>query len=336
MKSRSSILSPYERDVNQQHREFWANVRQQQHPFAKHPIFAIYGDELNRASYANTDARFGPDWEHKRAGSSCAMSEYGGQIAELERGLREELEGFAKGIVARIYDIPVDRLDAGLVGRREVDFGPLRAKSPIPSPAMLRDPNFRKEVNKRITANNLTHGAATHAGMTVFYKVKEFLDFVSPVLCELYEGQARIIHASYWWYDSNDYGKDFAGGVQLARDSKGALFVHAQAVDFSLLIHELIKGVMELISLRGLSDLDRETRYAVRAIADDFSHEHLHIQTGPELWRRLLPLVPKGMKLAEFMNVLYRFPSDELHCVLSQAIDDRPRAKETLSRMMGR
>jgi hypothetical protein len=110
------------------------------------------------------------------------------------------------------------------------------------------------------------------------------------------------------------------GGV-LHRD--GRLDVVAKATNWQLLAKELVKGTAELICLHGLNTLDDETYAEVMRRADQLVHEPWMLQSGGELWRRLLAVRPPGRPLAELLMHLARLPARSLHALML-AVLERP------------
>ena len=76
------------------------------------------------------------------------------------------------------------------------------------------------------------------------------------------------------------------GGVVQRDDS---LIVIGRGTNWQLLTKELVKGTAELICLHGLNHLGDEMYRRVVNTTDRIEWEPWMLQTGGELWRRLLP-----------------------------------------------
>ncbi|TWT50207.1 hypothetical protein Pla22_29480 [Rubripirellula amarantea] len=118
------------------------------------------------------------------------------------------------------------------------------------------------------------------------------------------------------------------GGVN--RDQEGKWKVVARAWIFPLLVHELIEGITELICMHGMSDWDEATYRNVTTAADRLDHETMCIQVGPELWRRLLGVVPRRVPLAKVVMQIAKLPPDPLHELINQVIADPELARVRL------
>ena len=106
--------------------------------------------------------------------------------------------------------------------------------------------------------------------------------------------------------------------------------VVAKAQIWPLLSHELIKATAELVCLHGLNTLDRETYDAVMQTVDKIEYEPWHLGVGPELWRRLLPLVPRGATVAETLMRIAKLPPPALERLMIAVIEEPDWARELI------
>ena len=98
---------------------------------------------------------------------------------------------------------------------------------------------------------------------------------------------------------------------------------------------ELVKGTAELICLHGLNRLTDETYRRVIAAADGIDFEPWMLQTGGELWRRLLAVLPDGRPVAEMLMHLARLPARSLETLILAVIEQPPWASELLAGLDG-
>jgi hypothetical protein len=120
------------------------------------------------------------------------------------------------------------------------------------------------------------------------------------------------------------------GGV-VRRD--GQFKVVAKAYYWPLVLHELVKGTAELICLHGLNTLDDETYEAVTDEADRIEYECWLMQAGPELWRRLLAVLPHERPLAEILMHMARLDPAPLERLMLAVVEDPGQARELLGRL---
>lgn len=354
---------------------FWQNVRQNRaHPFSRHPTMAMYGQQLANESrewsFGKAQERIGDpnprNWPDQ-------VGQVFRQIVQREQAHRAQLEELAKDIVVQVWGIPKNKLRAELtmnpgeepeeVGgggeggeRREPEqrwsepwegegVGELEEGGQVlRRPTAPVAPEVRAEINKRISLNALSQGAALQHFMTAHHLVREKLNEIDPSLLALYDKFAVGSHTHYWLDDIAGRLEEAMGGVagntRVVKDEideesgagigRASFHIEAQAINFPILVQELSKGVMELINLHHLGSLDGETNRKVQAYADHPTDEPWHIQVGPALWRKLLPLFPKGMQHAQIAMQLNRMPPDQLHKLLDLAVTDPPKAKEMM------
>lgn len=118
------------------------------------------------------------------------------------------------------------------------------------------------------------------------------------------------------------------GGVVQRGES---LKVVGRGTNWQLLTKELVKGTAELICMHGLNDLSDDTYLKVMDAADRIEYEPWMLQTGGELWRRLLAIMPDGQSVAEILMHMARLPARSLQSLV-QAVIERPEwASEILS-----
>ena len=90
--------------------------------------------------------------------------------------------------------------------------------------------------------------------------------------------------------------------------------IHAQAMVFPVLIHEIVKGVMELLSAHGLPKDKNMANYVINK-ADFLAAEPWDMRLGPGVWGRYTNMIP-----AEDFNLkhhvyseLAALPANEFH-----------------------
>ncbi len=109
------------------------------------------------------------------------------------------------------------------------------------------------------------------------------------------------------------------------------LIVSAKGITWQMLTKELVKGTAELICLHGLSQLqDRTYRHVIEA-ADRLEFEPWLLQSGGELWRRLLAAVPDGSSIAHVLMHLARLPAEAMQSIIADVIEDSESASRRLA-----
>lgn len=364
------FVETYERGAHPSTQQFWSGIRQSRHPFSVHPILAMYGNESAQKSYEHTvnalqqafpELQNASPEQIQRQLPDMAMRIFT-NISRLEAPHRRELEELAKELVHRTWGIPTEMMDARL--------GPPELKDEDDSEAELEDmdieevPVDRDQVNKRITMNALTQGAAVHNMATIHYAAEQELSDIDPKLLHAYKKFSGGAVHGYWLIDFAEmtremlsttavgsskvsYGQADSGADEFGLDddeefelddealmqsignAKGTpeepaapqAKIIARAANFPILVQELVKGTMELLSFHGLEGLDRKQLEAIYQESDRMEDEPWFIQVGPHIWRAFLKIVPKGHDLASVVAEVAAQPPKWIHNLLSQTIE---------------
>lgn len=377
----SSVISEdYERGVNPSTRDFWQNIRQSRHPFSAHPVLAMYGAETAEGAFGHSMEqlqRAFPQLQNMQPEQAARMSQQlvmraFQQVGQLERPYKEQLEQLAVQLVSKTWGIPPEMLDAKLEQPQQVGQGDDEVGEPPepPEPTDIENvPIDREQVNKRITMNALTQGAAVHNMATIHHAAADEIQEINPQLLQAYGQFATGSTHMYWLMDFANmaremlsqatvgtarvqYGDNEAedqpeaegqlGGqeepydveadiasmsepepdIELeAEEDISSARVIARAINFPVLVQELVKGTMELLSHHGLEDLSKEQLVGIYQEADRLEDEPWLIQVGPQLWRAFLKIVPRGHSLADVMSTLAVQEPKLIHKLLSDTLE---------------
>ncbi len=99
------------------------------------------------------------------------------------------------------------------------------------------------------------------------------------------------------------------------------LIVRATGTNWLLLAKELVKGTAELICLHGLNRLDDDMYQRVIQATDHLDLEPWMLQSGGELWRRLLASLSDGAPIARVLMHLALLPPEALQSVMTAVIE---------------
>ena len=110
------------------------------------------------------------------------------------------------------------------------------------------------------------------------------------------------------------------GGVVWRGDQ---LTVVAHALVWQVLTHELVKGTAELVCLHGLNQLSDDTYRRVLKATDRLDLEPWMLQSGGELWRRLLEAIPGETTVARVLMHLASLPAGDLEDVMAGVIEGK-------------
>ena len=134
-------------------------------------------------------------------------------------------------------------------------------------------------------------------------------------------------------------GGSFAGKEEVDTETDPPT-VRATAVFFPALIHELIKGVMEVMGTKGLPDDPRAAEMVMNS-TDTLPSEIWDLRLGPVIWEKFRESYPEkimGEELKHIQNYLFsRFSSldnDEFFKVSREILKGSNLGKEIISNMV--
>jgi hypothetical protein len=181
--------------------------------------------------------------------------------------------------------------------------------------------NAEAEVMNRRFINCMIQGAAMRCNHMFNLKNDE-LQELDPRLPSKYKKLTSS--ADYMYFvvpddaldeNSESQTKSTIGGmVDVDFDEDGTPIILAEAMTLPVLIHELVKGVMEVIAQHGFTNDDKLNEYVVSQ-ADFLAAEPSDMRMGPALWGKLMEAIdPKDSHLKHqvFYNLIKK-PTNEFN-----------------------
>jgi len=203
---------------------------------------------------------------------------------------------------------------------------------------------FDMEKAKRRFINSLIQGASKK-GHYMFHLVEEQLNTINPELINLY-GVLMSINDLLYWIMPDQMIMNAAGsgeGVQGSEeidDTTNPPTIRAKGLFFPVLVHELIKGVYEVLGTQGLPD-DPRAAEMVMGQTDTLPYEVWDLRLGPVIWRKFTEAYPEKLyddDMREIQNYLFsRFSAlstDEFFEVARLILSGSPQGKKILERMV--
>ena len=154
---------------------------------------------------------------------------------------------------------------------------------------------FDLEKAKRRFINSLIQGASKK-GHYMFHLVEEQLNNINPQLLNLY-GVLMSVNDLLYWIMPDQIIMSAAGdgeGVQGSEeidDTTDPPTIRAKGLFFPVLIHELIKGVYEVLGTSGLPD-DPKAAEMVMGQTDTLPYEVWDLRLGPVIWDKFTAAYP--------------------------------------------
>jgi hypothetical protein len=228
---------------------------------------------------------------------------------------KEYLENLAVDLVRKEMGVRPDQVqyDAKLVGMGEIDMEGFSKEGEEPEQEEIEQ-NFQQqeediedfitaferydiEKAKRRFINALIQGSSKK-GHYMFELVKDELDRLDPRLLNLYGVLMSVNDLLYWVLpDQVMDGMMGQGGVAGKEEvdiETDPPTVKARGVFFPVLVHELIKGTMEILGTQGLPD-DPKQAEMVMASTDTLANEIWDLRLGPVLWEKFIESYPEKL-----------------------------------------
>tara|TARA_R100000664_G_C2759734_1_gene149793 strand:+ start:1929 stop:3278 length:1350 start_codon:yes stop_codon:yes gene_type:complete len=276
------------------------------------------------------------------------------RIFQLEQENKEDLEKLAVKIVREEMSIPEDALqfDAKIVGMGEIDMSgmnpggnqPPQQQQDSEEEAMEEFEDFDIEKQKRRFLNQLIQGASKK-GHYMFHLVEEELNNISPDLINLYGIMMSVNDLVYWIMPDQttmmmaQSGSGMAGKEEVDPDTDPPT-VKARGITFPVLVHELIKGVMEVLATQGLPDDPRQAQMVMDS-EDTLTAEVWDLRLGPVIWEKFREAYPFELMQddkVEIQNYLFsefaRMDAKEMFRLTKDILSNSDTGKEELKRIV--
>jgi hypothetical protein len=268
---------------------------------------------------------------------------------QLEADHIEELEKLAVNIVRKDFNIREGDVifNVKITGFGKVKFPPEMKldKEDMMEPPEINEANFEydvdDEVQKREFINALISGASKK-GHYIFHLGREELDAINKNLVPLYQLSMSANDISYYMIGESHLNfamggegdNTHAGYEKLSFTEDGIPIITVEAVNFPSLLHEIIKGVLELIATLALPD-DKPMVNYLYDMADYVKAELWYLRLGPIFWERLTACLPAehAPLKSQLLGKLFELETDEFNALMRSALseDNQAAAKKFFS-----
>lgn len=297
-----SVVYP-EGITERMHPKLEEDLVKRQHSLGKHPIFPV--DDESTFEQKIMGERFSEVAKRYKRAFDVDSIENGNLLREmmplvkdamtLESKHRKSLEKLAERMIREEFDMSKDvvEIHCELTDRINME-GTKKNPKPMAVEAQFKNhdeiANANEEVYKRRFLNAMIQGAAKKTNH-MFHMVDDELTEMDARLPNKYS--KMMAAADYMYYVIPEMENGVNGGVvrvQFPTASNPKAVIHAQAMVFPVLIHELVKGVMELMSAHGLPKKKRIGEYVINK-ADFLAAEPWDMRLGPALWERFTKMI---------------------------------------------
>ena len=196
---------------------------------------------------------------------------------------------------------------------------------------------LKPQIKRRRLTNAMMHGAARKSQN--LHHLDDQLRDENPQLGRDYSNLMAANDANYFLLDDNTIKSEgqsgiHAGNVRVDISNPQKPKIIAQGMVFPILLHELSKGVVELMSLWGLPE-DAETRKYVLDKTDNLSSETNDIRLGTKIWERFVSQIPVDNQevISLTWNMLQELPDTEYNQIIEGLIQNSTNAEQKVRRL---
>jgi len=248
-------------------------------------------------------------------------------VLQFEQDNKEYLENLAVELVKKEMSLPEDTLqfDAKLVGIGGIDSEGFSKESEDPSeeeveqqfgvnPEEAEDgledfmdamEKFDQETAKRRFINALIQGASKK-GHYMFELVADQLTERDPNIVNQYGVLMSVNDLLYWVLPDEMMEMGMGDGQQAGKEEidteTDPPTIIARAVFFPALIHEVIKGVMEIMGTQGLPDDPRSAEMVMNK-TDTLPSEIWDLRLGPIIWEKFRSSYPDRLNQEDMTHI---------------------------------
>jgi len=262
-----------------------------------------------------------------------ALMSFYNEIVKIESEHTVELAKLAVKLVEDAYGIIPDEIKYKIkLGRQEIEIG---ATKDFTHEEEIKtfSPEIKNEVAKRVVINGLIQGAALR-GQYLFHLAEDELEKISPDLVDLYGIIMSVAEYAYWVIPPSMVSA-MGAGMERVNLSEDKPMIIAYAVIFPVLLQELVKGIVELVSLHGLPK-DATIRQKVLDAADTLENETWGIRFGKEFWDKFLQAanVDDARTRMKVYEKIVSLPPDEFHSLIKGILSNDENAKNKVSQII--
>jgi len=318
------------------------------HSLGKHPIFpdsdeSNFEEKIMSETFNDIVKQYKRSHEVETIDNSDVIRQVLPMVKEtmmLEHQHRKELEKLAVKMIREEYsmDENIVEIHAELVENINL-LGTKKNKKPLTTEMEFNNHddivNANKEVLKRRFVNSMIQGASMKSN-NMFHMIGDELTDIDPRLPNKY---SKLMSASeYCYYIIPNLEDSTPGGVvkvQFPTKDNPKAIIYAQAMVLPVLIHELVKGVMELLSGHGLPKNKKIGQFVIDK-ADYLGAEPWDMRLGSGLWSRFTNMIePNDFNLKHHIySELVSLPVDEFNIKMREIISNTKEGKKIVKEIV--
>lgn len=286
------------------------------------------------------------------------------QIVSIESNHKESLQNLAVELVKKEMNLSDDdiQFEAKIVGMGEVDTSDFNREAgnqeneeevnvEVEVDLMNDLEKLNLEKAKRRFINSMIQGASKK-GHYMYHMVADSVKEItgSEQIINLY-GVLMSVNDTMYWQLSDEQIKQSMGGPggeggsvagKESIDAKATPpIVRAEAINFPALVHELIKGVMEVLAVHGMPS-DEETFDDVSDSEDTLDKESWDLRLGPAIWDRIRSQFPERivndedkLKLQNFLLMnIFKLEAREFLILMKEVVSKSENGRRLLDELV--
>lgn len=178
-----------------------------------------------------------------------------------------------------------------------------------------------EDINTRRRLANLLITGGAFSKMFLFHMVEDKLKSINPDLIKIYGALGVIAELGYWMAPDGIESAAASGGSQAGVEEvvpEGDIYIiKAKAISFPYLVHEIVKGIQEYLSL--------SPEFQKVMDKEKIEDETRNVLAGTEIYKRILAMIPAGkqMYMPIIQKKLISLPTKDAQQVLAQNEDGK-------------
>lgn len=262
---------------------------------------------------------------------------------EIEKAIRPNLEKICMNVMLKIFDIPNDVVDVEATLVDEVE--PENSFRVKPEPSAKRKFRFEdlndfkdanKTVLKRRMINSLIQGASYSYSTDkdlYFTEVHKIDKRLIPLYDEIIAINDYLLFTTEEKINDKNPMQGSCVEVILGNTYKDKTKIKAQGIIFPFLLHELVRGFMELFASHGLPKDDEKAKYIIHQ-ADFILAEPWDLRMGVNLWRYISSNIEDTSVLPFFFRNLCCLPTKEFNSSLREIFAETNKGHHIITHML--
>ena len=324
-------------------------LREKTHSLGKHPAFpdddeSNFEEKLMSKRFKDVLKTFKRHHGVEQVDTQAFLAEQASlmmQICKLEHKHEDRLIELAIQLVRDEFDVTEDDVEIeaaftiDMTLNRNIDQLKIKPSSEVVFDSHDEYVEANAEVYKRRMVNALIQGSAKKTNH-MFHVIDEELQDLEPLLPSAY---SKLMSGADYMYMVNDdkQGRVIGGivTVEFPKSEGDRPKISVEAMTLPVMIHELVKGIMEILSYHGLPKDPKVAQFVIDK-ADFMAAESWDMRLGPPIWEKFAESIPAAdFALKHHVYVeLVALPVEEFNIVFREILMGSRTGKAKIEEML--